>query len=87
LHHTVPSQFSYTQKLTLADTARRAHRAIEMMHFSRSDFIVTPSAVYLLEVNAIPGLYEGATFPPMLEAVGSSVTEFLEHAIHLAMGR
>ena len=87
LRHTVPSPFSYTQKLTLADTARRAHRALGMSHFSRSDIIVTPTAVYLLEVNAIPGLYPGATFPSMLEAVGSSVTEFLEHAIHLAMGR
>ena len=82
--HSVPSPFSYTQKLTLADTARRAHRALGMSHFSRADLIVTPTAVYLLEVNAIPGLYPGATFPSMLEAVGSSVTEFLEHAIHLA---
>ena len=87
MRHSVPSPFSYTQKLTLADTARRAHHALGMSHFSRSDLIVTPTAVYLLEVNAIPGLYPGATFPSMLEAVGSSVTEFLEHAIHLAMGR
>ena len=87
LRHSVPSPFSYTQKLTLADTARRAHRALGMSHFSRCDLIVTPTAVYLLEVNAIPGLYPGATFPSMLEAVCSSVTEFLEHAIHLAMGR
>ena len=87
MRHSVPSPFSYTQKLTLADTTRRAHRALGMSHFSRADLIVTPTAVYLLEVNAIPGLYPGATFPSMLEAVGSSVTEFLEHAITLARSR
>ena len=87
MRHSVPSPFSYTQKLTLADTTRRAHRALGMSHFSRADLIVTPTAVYLLEVNAIPGRYPGATFPSMLEAVGSSVTEFLEHAINLARSR
>ena len=84
LKHQVPSQFSHTQKLSLADVARRAHRALGMRHFSRSDIIVTPTALYLLEVNALPGLYEGASFPHMLEAVGSSVGEFLQHAISLA---
>lgn len=87
LTHVVPSPFTHAQKLSLADVARRAHRALDMSHFSRSDIILTPSGAYLLEVNAIPGLYPGASFPAMLEAVGSSVTEFLEHAIHLAMGR
>jgi D-alanine-D-alanine ligase len=87
LRHTVPSHFSHTQKLSIANIARRAHRALDMTHFSRADVIVTPVAIYLLEVNAIPGLYPGASFPEMLDAVGSSVTEFLEHAIHLAMGR
>ena len=85
LRHTVPSPFSHEQKLSIADIARTAHRALGMNHFSRSDFIVTPRAVYLLEVNANPGLYSGASFPAMLESVGSSVTEFLEHAIKLAM--
>jgi D-alanine-D-alanine ligase len=87
LRHIVPSPFSHGQKLTLMDVARLAHRALELEHFSRSDMIVTPSVVYLFEVNATPGLYPGASFPPMLESVGSSVTEFLEHAIHLARTR
>jgi D-alanine-D-alanine ligase len=87
LSHTIPSSFSHVQKLSLADTARRAHRALGLSHFSRADVILAPSGIYLLEVNAIPGLYPGASFPAMLEAVGSSVTEFLEHAIHLALGR
>lgn len=83
-HHAVPSNFSMGQKKLLADAARTAHRALDLSHFSRADFIVTPRAAYLLEVNAIPGLYNGAAFPKMLESVGSSVPEFLEHSIKLA---
>lgn len=87
LRHTCPSMFTHEQKDALADAAKRAHQVLGMEHFSRSDLIVTPRTVYLLEVNAIPGLYPGSSFPVMLESVGSSVLEFLEHAIHLALAR
>jgi len=84
LRHNVPSTFGIKEKEALMTLARLAHRALELSHFSRADFIVTPSAAYLLEVNAIPGLYQGAAFPAMLESVGSSVREFIEHSISLA---
>lgn len=84
LEHAVPSPFTHIQKLNIEDIARMAHKALGISHFSRADVIVTPRAVYLLEVNTTPGLYPGASFPAMLGAVGSSVTEFLEHAIQLA---
>ena len=85
LRHNVPSNFTQAEKQAIADLARSAHSALGLSHFSRADMILTPRAVYLLEVNAIPGLYPGASFPPMLESVGSSVPEFLQHAIKLAM--
>lgn len=84
LVHRVPSGFSFVQKESLMDMARSAHTALSLSHFSRSDFIVSPRGIYLLETNAYPGLYPGASFPLMLSAVGSSVTEFLEHVITLA---
>lgn len=84
LKHNVPSPFSYEQKLSLANIAKLAHSALGLSHFSRADLMVTPRAIYLLEVNTVPGLYPGSSFPLMLESVGSSVPEFLEHAIHLA---
>jgi D-alanine--D-alanine ligase len=85
LRHMVPSQFSHREKRALAEIARAAHAALGLSHFSRADIILTPRGPYLLEVNAIPGLYTGASFPAMLESVGSSVREFLEHSIRLAM--
>ena len=84
LQHIVPSRFSHGEKGALAEVARAAHRALEMSHFSRADIIMSSRGPYLLEVNAIPGLYKGASFPQMLESIGSSVREFLEHAISLA---
>lgn len=87
LSYEVPSRFAYEQKLSLADMARRAHQALNLSHFSRSDFILTPRAIYLLEVNTVPGLYKGASFPHMLESVGSSIKEFAEHAVKLAHSR
>lgn len=92
LHHdgsliyNIPSDFSFDEKQNLMDTARKAHIALGLSHFSRADLMLTPRGVYLLEVNSIPGLYSGASFPLMLESVGSSVREFLEHAIALAKG-
>lgn len=94
LRHNVPSNFTHQEKQAIADLARAAHRALGLSHFSRADIILAPSyakaskgepRAYLLEVNAIPGLYPGASFRPMLESVGSSVPEFLAHAIRLAM--
>lgn len=84
IRHMVPSDFTHEEKRALMGAARAAHRALGMEHFSHMDFIVTPRGPYLLEVDALPGLYAGASFPPMLESVGSSVGDFLEHAIGLA---
>lgn len=80
-----PSPFSHDEKYALEETARLAHRALGLAHFSRADLIITPrGAPYLLEVNAQPKLYDGAAFPLMLETVGSSVGEFAEHMVRLA---
>lgn len=87
LAHVCPSPFSADEKYRLEQAAKLAHRALGLEHFSRADMILTPRGVpYLLEVNAYPGLYHGAAFPAMLEAVGSSVGEFAEHAVRLARG-
>ncbi|MCR4281038.1 MAG: ATP-grasp domain-containing protein, partial [Candidatus Kaiserbacteria bacterium] len=70
--HVCPSNFTQEEKRAIEDLARSAHRALGLSHFSRADIINTRRGPYLLEVNALPGLYAGASFPVMLEAVGSS---------------
>lgn len=82
--HHVPSSFSYEQKAMMIDAARAAHTTLGARTFSRTDMIMTPRAIYLLEVNTVPSLYDGAVLPHMLNAVGSSIQEFAEHLIHRA---
>jgi len=84
LRYTVPSNFTHAEKQMIADIARAAHRALGLGHFSQASLRLTRHGPYLLEMDSIPGLYQGAALPPALEAVGSSTREFLEHAIRLA---
>ena len=84
VEHIVPSDFTSKEKKQLMNSAREAHRALGLGAFSQADFIMSRRGPLLLEVDAHPGLYKGAAFPPMLESVGSSVREFLGHAIALA---
>lgn len=83
--HSVPTRLSHEVKVQIAELARRAHTALRLAHFSDADFVVSRSGrPHILEVNSLPGLHTRAAFPHMLEAVGSSVREFLEHSIALA---
>lgn len=82
--HIVPSEFAHEDKRLLVEAAKQAHRALGLSDFSRSDFIVSKRGPYLLEVNSLPGLHEHASLPHMLESVGSSVKDFLAHAVSLS---
>lgn len=82
--HIVPSAFHDSEKKRMEEMAKQAHRALGLRDFSRADFIVTKRGPYLLEVNSLPGLHEHASLPHMLESVGSSVTDFLKHAVGLS---
>lgn len=84
LRYAVPSNFTDLEKRALIEAARAAHRTLGLKHHSRADFILTKRGPYLLEVNAYPGLHEHAAFPHMLESVGSSVKDFLTHAVGLS---
>ncbi len=85
--HVCPTDFSRKEKTAIANTARRAHQVLGMDHFSHLDMIRTPHGIYLLELNSVPSLYEGASLQPMLETVGATVPQFLEHQIALARAR
>lgn len=85
IRHVCPSHFSFEHKELLTEAAKRAHRALELSHFSRADFRLTPyGKPYLMDISVHPTLHDGAAFPVMLDAVGSSTRELLEHVIALA---
>jgi D-alanine-D-alanine ligase len=84
VRYAVPSDFSHDTKQQLSDAARAAHLALGLAHLSLAGFIVTPRGPYLLEVDTVPHIHESSAFPRMLESVGSSVGDMLEHLIDLA---
>lgn len=81
-----PARFSKEIKKKLMDSARKAHRALGAQHYSRADFIVHPRrGTYLLEINTLPDITPESLLAHSLEAVGSTIPEFLEHVITLAL--
>jgi D-alanine-D-alanine ligase len=83
-----PGNFSSEEKRIIQNAAAIAHRAIDLRHYSRSDFIVHPKrGVYFLEVNTLPGLTSESLFPKSLKAVGATLPEFLDHVITQTLDR
>jgi D-alanine-D-alanine ligase len=81
-----PGNFSREECAIIQAMANRAHKALNLRHYSRSDFMVHPRrGVYILETNSLPGLTQNSLFPKSLHAVGSSIEEFLDHIIYLAI--
>lgn len=80
----VPGRFSKQINDELARQARVMHSALELRHYSRSDFIITPKGIYYLETNSLPGLTTESLLPKSLAAVGVSFGDFLSHIIDLA---
>ncbi len=81
-----PGNFSEEEKLKLQELALSAHQCLGLRHYSRSDFIIHPDrGIFLLEVNALPGLTEGSLLPLELDAAGISFEEFIESLVRRAI--
>lgn len=80
-----PSHFSQAEKKEIMDIAIRAHKALGLRHYSRSDFIISKRGIYILEVNTLPGLTEESLLPKACKAIGCSFSDFLDHTIQLAL--
>ena len=78
-----PGNFLAQEIKTIQDASVAVHKALSLRHYSRSDFIVHPKrGIYILEVNTLPGLTDESLFPLSLTAVGSTLSEFLDHVLH-----
>jgi len=80
-----PGAFTQEQKDIISRASQSAHRELGLSQYSRSDFIVSPHGVYYLETNSLPDLSEESLFKTSIDAVGSNMTEFLDHIVTLAM--
>lgn len=80
-----PGNFSKSERDSLKEAARLAHRTLGLRHYSRSDFIVSPRGVFFLETNTLPGLTRHSNIPTALGAAGISMKEFVQHVVNLAI--
>ena len=71
----------------MEDLAVMVHDYLDLRHYSRTDFILSPRGIYVLETNTLPGLTPNSTLPKALEAVGCSYSDFLDHLVTLALNK
>lgn len=79
-----PGRFSRDVVNELSEIAQKMHDTLNLRHYSRSDFIITPRGIYYLETNTLPGLTKESLLPKSLAAVGIPFPEFLSHLVELA---
>ena len=82
-----PGQFDSETIKQIEELSTRAHRALGLKHYSRSDFMITDYGIYILETNSLPGLTSESLLPKALAAVGCAYPDFLDHVIQLALAR
>jgi len=83
-----PGTFSTEENKKIEALAKKAHTALGLRHYSRSDFIITSRGnVYILETNSLPGLTRESLLPKSLKAVGWEPKEFVHHLINLALNK
>lgn len=83
-----PGRFSAIEKHEIQTMARRIHKALGLRHYSRSDFIVSPTrGVYFLEVNTLPALTADSPYVESLSEVGLTTSQFLDHVLKLAVSK
>lgn len=72
----------------IENISRVVHKNLDLRNYSKSDFIVSPKrGVYFLEVNTLPKIFIDSIIDRSLEAVGSSIKEFVHHILDLALGK
>ncbi len=86
--YVLPGNFTKEEKEAIQKASILAHQSLGLRHYSRSDFIVSPKrGVYILETNTLPGMTSHSLVPKSIEAVGSTLPEFIEHLLTLALER
>ncbi len=82
-----PAPFDVNVTKKLLDFAKFTHSTLGLRDYSRTDFIVAKDGIYFLEVNSLPGLTEESLVPKSVNAVGTTLSDFLEHLVERAKKR
>ena len=69
----------------LSTTAQKIFSTLQLRHYAKIDFILTPHIIYFLEANALPKLHKKSLFTKALASVGAQHDEFIDHLEGLAL--
>ncbi|MBU0485995.1 MAG: D-alanine--D-alanine ligase [Proteobacteria bacterium] len=80
-----PAELDQTIAAQAQEWGIRAHRALKLRGYSRTDMIVSGDDLYVLETNTIPGMTPTSLLPQAAAAFGLSFGALLDRLIELAM--
>jgi D-alanine-D-alanine ligase len=85
----IPAPLTAIQQSLVRDIAARAFQVLDLSGMARVDFFVERSsgAVYLNEVNTLPGFTSISMYPKLWEATGVSFADLVDRLIALALER
>lgn len=63
----------------------KAHKALKLRHYSRTDMILVEEEIYVLETNTIPGMTETSLLPLAAKVAGYTFTALIQKLIELAI--
>ena len=82
-----PAQLTEAEAKAAQALGVLTHGALGCTGYSRTDMILTPTGLTLLEINTLPGMTKASFIPQQLAAAGRSVKDFLERQLELARQR
>jgi D-alanine-D-alanine ligase len=85
----IPAPLSSAMTERVQNLAVRAYKAIDCAGMARVDFLLSreTEALYLNEMNTIPGFTEISMYPKLWEASGIPYSELIDRLIELALER
>jgi len=80
-----PAEISDELTRQAQNYALRAHQALHLRHYSRTDMILKDSQIYVIETNTIPGMTETSLLPLAAKVAGYSFKDLIQRLLELAL--
>jgi len=80
-----PARISDALTARVMDLAEKAHLALHLKGYSRTDMMIQGEEVFLLETNTIPGMTRTSLLPRAAKTAGLSFSALLDRLIELAL--
>ncbi|MCK5350388.1 MAG: D-alanine--D-alanine ligase, partial [Desulfobacula sp.] len=80
-----PARIDETITKKVQELAVKAHQALFLKGYSRTDMILCNNELWVLETNTIPGMTATSLYPQSAQVAGYSFTQLLDKLIHLSI--